>query len=540
MNSLGIGRRLQVLAVVAITSLLVLAVSGAYVASHLRSSVNYVYTNALPSVESIDAISQDFLRLRLTVLYHFLNKEVAKKESAEEQINNLKEKIRSGVSRFEKELVSDAKDKEMLDKEKALFEAYFVDIQPALERSRARDDEGVTAAVANATRNMTVLAESLEAHKRYNQTLAEDYIKAAESTDQRGTTIAIVLVLFSLCAVGGLSFFLIREIRGRMNRLSELMNQVADTLDFTKRINITRMDELGKSGDAFNKLLDKMQSNLKSIANGAESVAAAANEMATTSEKVATASHQQSESASNMAATVEEMTVSVNHVADRAQETSRLANDSGRLASEGEEVIDETAREIQNISTTVNEASALMRGLEENSREISSIVHVIKEVADQTNLLALNAAIEAARAGEHGRGFAIVADEVRKLAERTASSTQEISETINKMLESSGEAVTSMEVVVNKVSLGVEKARSANDSMRQIGEGARGSLGMVEEIAEAIREQGAATNNIALQVEKIAQMSEESSAAAEHGADAAKKLDNLASGMSQILATYKL
>jgi len=63
---------------------------------------------------------------------------------------------------------------------------------------------------------------------------------------------------------------------------------------------------------------------------------------------------------------------------------------------------------------------------------------------------------------------------------------------------------------------------------------------MVEEIAEAIREQGAATNNIASQVERIAQMSEESSAAAANSAEAANALDQLAKDMQRIVSAYRL
>ena len=216
----------------------------------------------------------------------------------------------------------------------------------------------------------------------------------------------------------------------------------------------------------------------------------------------------------------------------------KIAASSGQ--KNGESVVVKTVEDIDAIALSVSSSAELINRLETQSREIASVVNVIKEVADQTNLLALNAAIEAARAGEQGRGFAVVADEVRKLAERTGNSTREITDTIDVMREGAQAASTAMMNAVEQVTASVSRASGACDMIRKIGEGSREAVGMVSEITDAIHEQSASSTSVAQSVERIAQMAEQSTAAAQGSADTAQQLNSLAQQMRMITDQYKL
>ena len=289
-----------------------------------------------------------------------------------------------------------------------------------------------------------------------------------------------------------------------------------------------------KQGDSDSLLADmkQMQKALRGMIGAlkanADGVASAAHQLSSASEQLAIGTSRQSESASGMAAAVEQMTVSINHVSDSANEARQVTEENGAQSNDGKRVIEETVTEMQEISRTVAHASETIHAVGQNSQKISSIVQVIKDVADQTNLLALNAAIEAARAGEQGRGFAVVADEVRKLAERTAQATTEIGDMIGAVQSSAQAAVGTMQQAVARVESGVTMAHRAGEAMGGIRDGADRVVAAVNEISSALKEQSAASNEIASSVEKIAQMSEENSAATHEAADTARQLAALA------------
>ncbi|MBS1230247.1 MAG: methyl-accepting chemotaxis protein [Proteobacteria bacterium] len=539
MKNVTIAQRIALMIAVSIVSLLSVGAVGLVVSNTQTQDIRLIDEDSMAGVGVLSEARQAYMMLRLAVLGHVSTPDPAAKKALEEKIDASEKTLIKSLKDYEK-LVSGDEEKKLLEADVVNVNAYLDlvhnKVMPLSRNNESDTDENRK----NGAQINAKAFQAIEEHIAFNKRDAEAVTKAALASAAQGKLISLAVIVAGVLAVGALGLFLQRHIRSSVSQIQSMVDRVESELDFTVRVVVDRHDELGKTTLAFNRLLDKLQANLKSIAAGAQSVASSAKQMSTTSNEVATAAHQQSEAASNMAATVEEMTVSINHVADRAQEANRISSESGRLASSGEEVIGQTASGIQDIAAIVHEAAQLIHGVEQHSQQISSVVAVIREVADQTNLLALNAAIEAARAGEQGRGFAVVADEVRKLAERTSASTSEIAATVDAMRSNAGNAVASMQGVVSKVALGVERAQAANDSIKQIGAGSRNAVAMAEEIASAIREQGSATNNIATQVERIAQMSEESSAAAGNSAQTAHELDGLAADMQRIVSSYRL
>ena len=538
--TMTIARRLQFLIALSIVSILTLA---AYSLSQIKSTGErgqYVVENTLPSYEVLSSIGNN-ARLTGSLTYkHMLYKEAAGMAPVDKQLGEVRAKIKEDVARYEKDLISSDEDKRAFGEVKQSIDAYLTLVDKGLELSRAgKKDEARDLFDNNMALPRRVLA-SINADMKANRDIGDEFSKTSRAMYARAITILSFGGLAAILLAAWLGYSTYRATVGSLNGMREAVDNISSKLDFTLRSPVLRDDEVGRTATSFNRLVDKVQSSLSSIHEKSGQVNGAATGLASAASQVSTSSSYQSDAASNMAASVEEMTVSISHVAGRASDTNELVEAAGRAATEGEQVIGAAVNEIHAIAQAIEQTSRDITELEKNSTQINAVVTVIREVADQTNLLALNAAIEAARAGEQGRGFAVVADEVRKLAERTATSTQEIAQSIAAMQVSAQNSVKGIGAVAHHVEKGVSHAQAASAAISQISQSTRDSVKAVAEINDTIREQSTAMTSIAQQVEKIAQMTEENSAAAGTTAGTARELDAIAGNMQQVVAEFRI
>ena len=319
--------------------------------------------------------------------------------------------------------------------------------------------------------------------------------------------------------------------------INEVVNKLADG-DLTGRYHGTVRGDIQKLTDNLNKAIVNLSNLLSEIAerarylkesssemlNSGEQMKLSTGEIASAIGEMSNGAHEQVRKIDESSSLIEGVLASSTNMgqqADAIQETAKQGAEKSRSGMDLAQDMDKTMKHILASSKRTNEA---VSSLTNRSKEISSVLRIIKEIASQTNLLALNAAIEAAQAGESGRGFAVVAEEIRKLAESSKKSTAEIEELISAVQNDTSETATLIGDMSSSIKLGEQTTSQSLTTFQEIYKYYQETLDKSESIALATKKQTEDISNVVNIISGVVVISEETAAGTEQTASSSAEL----------------
>ncbi len=354
----------------------------------------------------------------------------------------------------------------------------------------------------------------------------------------RNTLIAISVVGLLISFI--ISSSIVFNLRRRVAYLRETMNHAAQNMALNTRIEAEGRDELTHIANSFNLFIEKVHTSMVQVAKNSRDLADMAENVSERADHTRNNCTSQRDRTVQVATAIHQLGETVDEIAANASQAAEAANEATHQSSDGRSVVGQARDQIGELSRELDEATDIVQSLAKQVDDISSTLDTIRNISDQTNLLALNAAIEAARAGEQGRGFAVVADEVRTLASRSAHSTEEIQNIIDRLQTESRRAVEAMEKGRTQSSLVVGFANNATTSLGQISNHIEHISTQNIQVATATEEQSTVVLDINRNLEEINQLTSETTEISEQLNQSSTHLQRLSADLDKLVGNFKL
>ncbi|MDR9848279.1 methyl-accepting chemotaxis protein [Herbaspirillum huttiense] len=507
-----IANKLRLLLLAVVLGLASLTGLSIYHSNRIADAASYSSFNTVPSLLVLGEAGEAVFRIRVGIWRYAAATDAATRAKLEKSMNTNRDKVIAAFDRYEKEDLSDATDRQLLQADREAFADYEKSRQAVI----ALGAEGKTEEALHAVEHQVVppgdkLINALAAHRRYNEQLGQQGVQAAQSS-LRSAVVQAVLMSLAVCAVVAVVSLLIsRTISTALGEAIMTARAIA-TGDLSTRIRRRANDEVGQLMQAIQQMSDSLVRIVSNVRNSANTIATATAEIAAGNLDLSARTEAQAGSIEETASAMEQLTATVRQNADNAQQANVLATSASSVATEG-------GQAVQQVVQTMDEINA-------SSLRIVDIISVIDGIAFQTNILALNAAVEAARAGEQGRGFAVVAAEVRSLAQRSAAAAHEIKELIDDS--------------VGKVESGSRLVAQAGETMQHVVDSVRRVTDIVADITAASAEQSDGIVQVNQAIGLMDQATQQNAALVEQAAAASQSMREQAAGLAEAVAVFKL
>jgi len=358
-----------------------------------------------------------------------------------------------------------------------------------------------------------------------------DTVKGIYNRTLLGNLIFLAVVAFLICMlVGVLVSVIVKAIARSVGSLDRVAT--GDLQDTISGKLLNRSDEVGNIARSIHSLVSNLQGVVANINSGCDelndfsdhfkerfgTVNASINNVNIAVEEIANGASSQADETQTVTAQMVRMgqsvTETVENVERLMQNTDEMRNQNAEVSASLQELIKlngDTTESVHNVQKQTNITN-------EAAQQIRMAIDIISDIAAQTNLLSLNASIEAARAGEQGKGFAVVAQEVRNLADQSQTAVDEISATIQNLIDNSNISVQVMNEVIREMDNQSQKLNETQmifDKLDNNITNVADAVGLIRNEADAM---GSAKDSVLESLESLAAVSEENAASTEETA----------------------
>jgi methyl-accepting chemotaxis protein len=507
--------------------------------SKINDATETMATNNVPSIKSLDKLTEASIRLRVLSYRLMLNRDPDTLQKTVDLLAMRNKQIDDARAIYVK-LISAPEEQAAYDQYLSLLNDYrrLEDRMKSLSSANKLDE--LTSLLSadlqtNSDQMNVVLGKLVEINTQQINDTNKDAARQYSTAFTMVVTLLIIATVLTLLFAWLLTNSITRPIASALKAAEEIAEG-----DLTRTIHVDGTDEAGRLLTAMLKMQSKLRDTLQRISGSATQLASAAEELNAVTDESARGLSQQNNEIEQAATAVNEMTSAVEEVARNAVSTSEASKNATSSASDGRDLVQETVSAIERMSGDVQSTATLIGNLADESRDIGKVLDVIRGLADQTNLLALNAAIEAARAGEAGRGFAVVADEVRALAHRTQQSTSEIERMIGSIQGGTEQAVNSMRSSTERAESTLNIAKGAGVALDTI----NSAVVEINErnlvIASAAEEQAQVAREVDRNLVNIRDLSTQSATGAHQTTAASSELSRLAVDLNGMVARFRV
>ena len=341
----------------------------------------------------------------------------------------------------------------------------------------------------------TLLMQAIEGTPWLLATALPTSTLTQDSRDVLATLASIQLPLVGLLFM--LMVLAISQLGSRLQTLKLNIDALsAGDADLTARIQVKGHDELDNIALSVNRFIAYLQQMMVQVTDATDLIT---RELAQLDQQTGQARRILGEHASEtdqVVTALTELSSTADSVAQHASDSASFTEAANGQAANSRKVVGSASASVVALIDEVDLAAAKVLEMQEDAKQIGSVLGVIGGIAAQTNLLALNAAIEAARAGEQGRGFAVVADEVRALAARTQNSTAEVGSMLSRLTQGVAEAVVAMEQTKRSCQAAADTTGQVTGGLDSMADSVVQIHDLSSQIATAAEEQSRVTEEI--------------------------------------------